>query len=89
MENSNLKKAIYVLLYDQFDIPDMDINCDEEAYIDYVIDALIQKNDNICPFKSYDCIGHCKVNHIGCAKGLKFDCNREIEEAWREFIKID
>lgn len=89
LKESNLKKAIYVLLYDQFDIPDMDINCDEEAYVDYVIDVLIQKNDNICPFKNYDCIGHCKVNHIGCVEGLNIDCNRDKEEVWKEFIKID
>lgn len=89
MENSNLKKAIFVLLYDQFDIPDMEENDSDFDYICYIISALIEKNQNRCSFKCYDCIGKCSSNHIGCSEGLKFDCNREIEEVWIEFIKID
>ncbi len=89
LKESNLKKAIYVLLYDQYDIPDMDINCDEEAYIDYVIDALIQKNDNICPFKNYSCEGICNKSNKKCYEGLDIDCNRDKEEVWKEFIKVD
>ncbi len=86
---SNLKKALYVLLYDQYNIPDIDINCDEEDYINYIINVLIQKNGTTCPFKSYDCIGHCKVNHIGCVEGLNIDCNREYEDIWQDFIGIE
>lgn len=86
---NNLKKALYVLLYDQFDIPDMNIEFNDETYIGYIIDVLIQKNDNTCPFKNYDCIGHCKVNNIACADGLNVDCNREPVDIWREFIGIE
>lgn len=89
LKESNLKKAIYVLLYDQFDIPDMDVNCDEEAYIDYVIDALIQKNDNICPFKNYNCEGVCSKSIEECNQGIYIDCGRDKEKVWKEFIEID
>lgn len=87
--NSNLKKAIFVLLYDQFDIPDMEGGCSDSSYIDYIIDALIEKNENRCPYKCYDCIGKCKNNMLNCADGLKFDCNKEIEEIWKDFIGIE
>ena len=86
--NSNLKKAIFVLLYDQFDIPDMEEDCSDSSYVDYIINALIEKNENRCPFKCYDCIGHCKINHIGCAEGLTIDCSREHEDIWKDFIGI-
>ncbi|WP_454055642.1 hypothetical protein [Clostridium sp. Marseille-Q7071] len=91
-KNSNLKKAIFVLLYDQFNIPDMEEDCDDSSYIDYIVDALIEKNENICPFKNYDCIGHCKENIIGCADGLigfTDGCNREVEKVWKDFIGIE
>ncbi len=86
--NEELKKALFALLYDQFDIPDMELNNSEETYIDYIISALIEKNENKCPFKCYDCIGKCSDNRIGCVNGLLFSCDREIEEVWREFINI-
>ncbi|WP_253197599.1 hypothetical protein [Clostridium algidicarnis] len=86
---SNLKKALYVLLYDQYDIPDMDIKSDEETYIEYIIDILIQKNDNICPFKNYSCGEICNKSTEKCNRGLYIDCNREKEDVWKEFIKID
>lgn len=87
--NSNLKKAIFVLLYDQFDIPDMEEECSDSSYVDYIINALIESNENRCPFKYYDCIGNCKNNTIGCEGGWVVKCNKEIEEIWKDFIGIE
>lgn len=84
----DIKKALFALLYDQFDITDMDIEDSEENYIEYIVSALIKMNENRCPFKCYDSIGKCKINRIGCVEGIKFDCNREIDEVWRDFIGI-
>ena len=89
IKNSNLKKAIYVLLYDQFSIEDMETDVSGSVYIDYIISALIEKNENLCPFKCYDCIGHCKNNTIGCVEGLDIGCTKEIEEIWKDFIGIE
>ena len=52
--NKELKKALFTLLYDQYDIPDMQLDDSEEYYIDYIVNALIEKNENRCPFKCYD-----------------------------------
>lgn len=84
--SDNLRKALFVLLYDQFDSPDIELDDSESDLIDYIISALIEKNENRCPFKCYDCIGKCTENMIGCVEGLKLDCTREAEEVWREFI---
>ncbi|MCC5439512.1 hypothetical protein AL714_07675 [Clostridium botulinum] len=89
VKSSNLKKAIFVLLYDQFDTPDMGESFSDSSYVDYIINALIEKNKNRCPFKCYDCIGHCKNNTIGCVEGLTADCTKEIEEIWKDFIGIE
>jgi hypothetical protein len=86
---SNLKKALFVLIYDQYDAPDLELDSSDDTYIDYTIGALIEANGDTCPFKNYDCIGHCKSNMIGCADGLKVDCKRELEDVWKEFIDID
>lgn len=86
---SNLKKAIFTLLYDQYDVPDIEVDCDDSTYVDYIIGALIETNEGRCPFKNYDCIGHCKVNQIGCAEGLNVECNRELEDVWKDFIAIE
>ncbi|WP_147564681.1 hypothetical protein [Clostridium tyrobutyricum] len=86
---SNLKKALYVLLYDQYDTGDLEVRDSDETYINCIVNALIKKNGKICPFKSYDCIGHCKVNHIGCVEGLNVDCDREYEDIWKDFIGIE
>lgn len=85
---SNLKKAIFTLLYDQYDIPDMELGDSDGTYIDNIISALIEKNGDTCPYKSYDCIGHCDANFISCANGLKVDCNRKLEDIWKDFIEI-
>lgn len=86
---SNLKKALYVLLYDQFNSTDLESDDSDETYIDYIIAALIEKNERVCPFKNYDCIGDCKVNQISCTEALNIDCNRETEDIWKDFIDID
>lgn len=86
---SNLKKALYVLLYDQSDTGDLEVRDSDETYVDHIVSALIQKNGVTCPFKNYDCIGHCKENHMGCVVGLTIDCNREHEDIWKDFIGIE
>ncbi len=85
----DIKKALFILLYDQFNIPDIEQDDRDSDYIEHIVSALIEKNEDRCPFKCYDCIGKCKVNHIGCAEGFKFDCNRVVEEAWKDFIGIE
>jgi len=83
---SDLKKALYVLLYDISDSGDLEVRDSDEVYIRHIINALIEKNGKICPFKNYDCIGHCKENHVGCVEGIEIDCNREKEDVWKDFI---
>ena len=86
---NNLKKALYVLLYDQYDIPDMNIEFDDETYIGYIIDVLIQQNDNIWPFKNYNCEEICSKSIKECRNGYIICCNRKKEDIWKEFIKIN
>ena len=84
----NLVRALKVYLYDQYNCPDVHEH-GEESLIDDIIFALIEKNENRCPFKNYDCIGYCKFNLVSCAQGLEIDCDREHEEIWRDFIFIN
>ncbi|AHM56390.1 hypothetical protein EAL2_c10920 [Peptoclostridium acidaminophilum DSM 3953] len=87
-EVSDLKKALFVLLHDQYDMPDIEIDSDDEDYIDCIISALVEKNGDICPFKNYDCVGRCEANGVGCICGLNIDCDREPEDVWSNFFKI-
>ena len=86
--NENVKKALFVLLYDQFDSPCIKLRDSDETYINYIISVLIEKNKNRCPFKCYDCIGECNRNQLDCVEGIELCCDREIEEVWRDFIDI-
>lgn len=86
---SNLNKALAVLLYDQYDCPDVDCETDEEIFVEYIIHALIEKNEDICPFKNYSSECICKTSTEKCNEGLKIDCGREAEGVWKEFIRID
>ncbi|UYO61837.1 hypothetical protein LNN31_13740 [Acetobacterium wieringae] len=88
-ETSNLQKALAVLLYDQFDCPDVEAGQDDETMIQYIIYALIEKNENICPFKNYLSVPFCKTYKSGCEKGLMIDCGADAELVWKEFIRID
>ena len=88
-EISNLRKALAVLLYDQFDCPDVEaVDCDE-VMVEYIIDALIEKNKNICPFKNYSTELFCKAYKEECEKGLTIDCGSDFELVWKEFIGIN
>ena len=88
-EISNLSKALVVLLYDQYDCQDLDCEADEESFVEYIIQALIEKNENICPFKNYDCVGVCKNSVEKCEERLRINCSREAEGIWKEFIRIN
>jgi hypothetical protein len=47
---SNLKKALYVLLYDQSDSGALEVRDSDETYIDHIVNALIQKKWNDLSF---------------------------------------
>lgn len=88
-EISNLSKAIATLLYDQYDCPDVDYDSDEETFVEYITQVLIEKNEEICPFKYYSSEGVCKTSTEKCNHGLRVDCGREYEGIWKEFMEID
>ena len=88
-EPTNLQKALAVLLYDQFDCPDVEAGFDDDIMVDYIISALIEKNENICPFKNYMAEPYCKRSIEKCETGLMIDCGEEPEFAWKEFIRIN
>lgn len=88
-EPSNLQKALAMLLYDQFDCPDIEAGESDETMVEYIIGALIEKNGNICPFKNYLAEPFCKNYKGECGKGLMIDCGADAELVWKEFIRID
>ena len=88
-EPTNLQKALAVLLYDQFDCPDVEAGFDDDIMVDYIISALIEKNENICPFKNYMAEPYCKRSIEKCGTGLMIDCGEEPEFVWKEFIGVN
>ena len=84
-----LNKALYILLYDQFESAvDMDLDMDDERWVNYIVSALIEKNDAICPFKNYNCVRHCESSMEKCKDGLLVTCDIEIESIWKKFMLI-
>lgn len=84
---SELNKAIFTLLYDQYDCPDMRITDSDETFVEYIAYALSKKNGYTCPFKNYDCQHICNEHTTNCdGDELTIDCGREREGVWREFI---
>ena len=83
-----LNKALYVLLYDQFESVDMDLEMDDKCWVDYIVSALIEKNDDICPFKNYDCVKSCESSMEECKDGLLVTCDIEKENIWKKFMLI-
>ena len=88
-EPTNLQKALAALLYDQFDCPDVEAGFDDDIMVDYIISALIEKNENICPFKNYMSEPFCEAYKRECENGLMIDCGAEPEYVWKEFIRIN
>lgn len=88
-EPSNLQKALAVMLYDQFDCPDVEAGQDDEIMVEYIINALIEKNENICPFKNYMAEPYCSRIIEKCETGLMIDCGADPEYVWKEFIRIN
>ena len=83
----DLHQALAVLLYDQYDCPEVFESVgDEEMLIEHIIYALIEKNEKICPFKNYSCLGSCEKANESCEIGLEIDCDREFEDIWEDFI---
>ena len=88
-EPSNLQKALAVLMYDQFNCPDIEAGESDETMVEYIIGALIEKNENICPFKNYMDEPFCKDYKRECESGLMIDCCADAKYVWKEFIRID
>lgn len=88
---SNLKKALSTLLYDQFEtVLDLEVDASDEAYIDSIILALIEKNESNCPFKIYGSTYSCKLTADKCKDiGFKVDCGNEEEKIWKHFMDIN
>lgn len=83
-----LKQAVFTLLYDLSDNPDMDIDNDDNSFVEYIIDYLIDNNGETCPFKNYDSEFLCS-NKGECGKDrFNIDCNFKNGKTkiWREFI---
>lgn len=87
-EPTNLQKALAALLYDQFDCPDVEAGFDDDIMVDCIISALIEKNEDICPFKNYAAEPYCSRSIEKCETGLMIDCGADAELAWKEFIRI-
>ena len=85
----NLNKALAVLLYDQYDCPDVEAGEHDDTFVEYIIYALIEKNGNVCPYKNYSSEHSCKCYKESCEEGLYFDCERDPEDAWKDFIGIE
>lgn len=84
-----LNRALYILLCDQFESTvDMDLEMYDEQWVDYIVYALIEKNDDICPFKNYDCVKHCESKMEKCNDGLLVTCDMEKESIWKKFMLI-
>ncbi|MGI6550869.1 MAG: hypothetical protein ACOX4Q_12715 [Syntrophomonadales bacterium] len=84
-----LNRALYILLYDQFQSAvDMDLEMYDEQWVDYIVSALIEKNDDICPFKNYDCVKKCESSMEKCKDGLLITCDIEKESIWKKFMLI-
>ena len=88
-EPTNLQKALAVLLYDQFDCPDVEAGFDDDIMVGYIISALIEKNENICPFKNCMVEPYCSRSIEKCETGLMIDCGADPELVWKEFIRIN
>ena len=85
---SNLNKALAVLLYDQYDCPEVEEGEYEEKFVEYIVYGLIEKNGQVCPYKNYGCEEDCVKYKTSCKEGLLFDCEREPVDIWKDFIGI-
>lgn len=84
-----LKKALFVLLYDRFNsTTDMEIDMDDEEWVDYIVGALIEANGNICPYKNYDCIERCDCKTCECENGINITCDNNEEMIWKKFMIV-
>jgi DNA repair exonuclease SbcCD ATPase subunit len=75
-----LQSAIVTYLYDQYDMPDIESRVSPQTLVEYIIQALIEKRENICPFKNYDCIGHCSTLSSGIV--FKISSLRIASSSW-------
>ena len=89
-KTTDLYKALFILLYDGYDMPDVSENDKDETFVENIIYALIQKNEKICPFKNYSCEPYCENNKEKClSDSLEIDCGTEEFHVWKNFINIE
>lgn len=85
---SQLKKAIYVLLFDSIDTADLEVNSDDEYFIENIVELLIKNNGLTCPYKNYGLEMNCP-NTVNCKDGsCNIDCNQAAKKVWMDFIGI-
>jgi len=84
--NLKLKKAINILLYDQYEPDSLHYTNSDETFVDEIISVLIATNYEICPFKNYSCIEKCKHHDSDCIVGRNINCKLSHESIWEDFI---
>lgn len=86
--SDNLRKAIFALLYDSVDTGGLEIDDDEEIFIEVILKLLIENNGLICPFKNYGSEISCP-NAKNCGGNRwNIDCNQETKKVWKDFMRI-
>lgn len=86
---SNLKRAMQALLFDQYDTGDLECDDSDKRFIEVIIDGLVEKNDNRCPFKKYDCEHYCFNTHKCNDSETEIDCGMVPETVWANFIDFE
>lgn len=93
---SKLKRALHFLLYDNIDTNDLEINDDDDCFVDRIIDMSIEqhKEDKTCPYKNYEQCELCtNCNANQCLDEDRWDITcgdsvRQVYERWyKEVIK--
>lgn len=85
--SNKFKNAVYGLLDSLTDTVDLEANDDEEYFIDAIVEVLIQRNGDTCPYKNYGSEVHCQ-NRDNCGRDrFDIDCNKEKEEVWNDFLE--
>jgi hypothetical protein len=73
-----LKKVLFALLRELTDTLDLEIDSEEEWFIETIYRALTELEPETCPFKNYDCKELCSLGE--CKEGTRASCNREMTD---------
>lgn len=79
-----LKKMLFVLLRELTDTYDLEVDSDDEYFVESILQALTELEPETCPFKNYDCKELCSLSK--CKHGTRASCDREMMGIWKEFI---